>query len=119
MKKKILIIIATVMTVCILATMFAGCSQSEEEFYTEIKDGVEDAAMSARELWTKLTDGMTICIEPMVNAGTKGVYLAKNGWEVHTADRRKSAHYELTVVIRKGAPEVLSTFDFIEKNVEF
>ena len=67
----------------------------------------------------RLTDGMTICIEPMVNAGTKGVYLAKNGWEVHTADRMKSAHYELTVVIRKGAPEVLSTFDFIEKNVEF
>ena len=67
----------------------------------------------------RLTDGMTICIEPMVNAGTKGVYLAKNGWEVHTADRRKSAHYELTVVIRKGAPEVLSTFDFIEKHVEF
>lgn len=42
MKKKILIIIATVMTVCILATMFAGCSQSEEEFFTEIKDGVEE-----------------------------------------------------------------------------
>ena len=42
MKKKILIIIATVMTVCILTTMFAGCSQSEEEFFTEIKDGVEE-----------------------------------------------------------------------------
>lgn len=42
MKKKILIITATVMTVCILAAMFAGCSQTEEEFYTEIKDGVEE-----------------------------------------------------------------------------
>ncbi len=67
----------------------------------------------------KLTDGMTICIEPMVNAGRKDVYLARNGWEVRTADHRKSAHYELTVVVRKGAPEVLSTFDFIEKDVKF
>lgn len=67
----------------------------------------------------KLVDGMTICIEPMINAGTRGVYLADNGWEVHTADRKKSAHFELTVVVRKGAAEQLSTFDFIEKgNVE-
>ena len=62
----------------------------------------------------KLVEGMTICIEPMINAGTRGVYLAKNGWEVHTADRKKSAHYELTVVVRKGRAEQLSTFDFIE-----
>lgn len=65
---------------------------------------------------SKLCDGMTICIEPMINAGTKGVYLSRNGWAVHTADHRKSAHYELTVVVRKGRPEILSTFDFIEKN---
>ncbi len=62
----------------------------------------------------KLVDGMTICIEPMINAGTRGVYLAKNGWEVHTADHRKSAHYELTVVVRKGHAEQLSTFEYIE-----
>lgn len=67
----------------------------------------------------KLVDGMTICIEPMVNAGTKGVYLARNGWAVHTADHKKSAHYELTVVVRKGTPDILSTFDFIEKDVKF
>ena len=64
----------------------------------------------------RLTDGMTICIEPMINAGTRGVYLARNGWAVHTADHKKSAHYELTVVIRKGKAEQLSTFDFIEKD---
>ena len=68
----------------------------------------------------KLVDGMTICIEPMINAGNRGVYLARNGWEVHTADRKNSAHFELTVVVRKGVPEVLSTFDYIEKSgVEF
>ncbi len=67
----------------------------------------------------KLAAGMTICIEPMINAGTRGVYLANDGWQVRTADRRKSAHYELTVVVRKGKPELLSTFDYIEGKVEF
>src|SRR5574344_1659990 len=65
---------------------------------------------------THLVDGMTICIEPMINAGGRGVYVARNGWAVHTADHRKSAHYELTVVVRKGCAEQLSTFDFIEKD---
>ena len=63
-----------------------------------------------------LTDGMTICIEPMVNAGGKSVYLDRNGWAVHTSDRKNSAHYELTVVVRRGKAELLSTFDFIEKD---
>ena len=65
---------------------------------------------------TKLVDGMVICIEPMINAGRRGVYLARNGWAVHTQDHKKSAHYELTVVVRKGKAEQLSTFDFIEKD---
>lgn len=62
----------------------------------------------------RLTTGMTICIEPMINMGARQVYLANNGWEVRTADHKPSAHFELTVAVRKGAPEVLSTFDFIE-----
>ncbi len=64
----------------------------------------------------KLLDGMTICIEPMICAGGRGVYLARNGWEVHTADRKNAAHYELTVVVRKGPARQLSTFDYIEKD---
>ena len=64
----------------------------------------------------RLVDGMVICIEPMINAGRKDVYLARNGWAVHTSDHKKSAHYELTVVVRKGKAEQLSTFDFIEKD---
>ena len=67
----------------------------------------------------KLTEGMTICIEPMINAGTRGVYLAENGWAVHTADHKNSAHFELTVVVRKGRAEQLSTFEFIENSVKF
>ena len=62
----------------------------------------------------KLRNGMTICIEPMINAGSKSVYLDKNGWAVRTADHKNAAHFELTVVVRKGHAEQLSTFDFIE-----
>lgn len=62
----------------------------------------------------RLAEGVVICIEPMINAGGRGVYLARNGWAVHTADHRKSAHYELTVVVRHGKAEQLSTFDYIE-----
>ena len=62
----------------------------------------------------KLRNGMTICIEPMINAGSKSVYLYKNGWAVRTADHKNAAHFELTVVVRKGHAEQLSTFDFIE-----
>jgi methionyl aminopeptidase len=65
---------------------------------------------------THLVEGMVICIEPMINAGVKSVYLDRNGWAVHTSDHKKSAHYELTVVVRKGRAEQLSTFDFIEKD---
>ena len=65
---------------------------------------------------THLVEGMVICIEPMINAGGRGVYLARNGWAVHTADHRNSAHYVLTDVVRKGRAEQLSTYDFIEKD---
>ena len=65
---------------------------------------------------THLVEGMVICIEPMINAGAKNVYLARNGWEVKTSDHRNAAHYELTVVVRRGKAEQLSTFDFIEKD---
>ena len=63
--------------------------------------------------------GIAICIEPMINSGVRNVYLAKNGRAVHTADHRNSAHFELTVAVRKGQAELLSTFDFIENNVKF
>lgn len=63
----------------------------------------------------KLKDGMVICIEPMVNAGSRQVYLDRNGWSVHTYDGKKAAHFELTVVVRKEQADILSTFDYIEK----
>lgn len=64
----------------------------------------------------KLKEGMVICIEPMINAGSRKVYLDDNGWGIITEDGKPSAHFELTVAIQKGKPEVLSTFEFIENN---
>ncbi|MCQ2153428.1 MAG: type I methionyl aminopeptidase [Bacteroidales bacterium] len=65
---------------------------------------------------THLVEGMVICVEPMINEGVKDVYLAGNGWAVKTSDHKKSAHYELTVVVRRGKAEQLSTFEYIEKD---
>ncbi|HPW78142.1 MAG: Methionine aminopeptidase 1 [Bacteroidetes bacterium ADurb.Bin037] len=62
----------------------------------------------------RLEEGMVLCIEPMINEGGKGVYMERDGWTLRTADNRNSAHYELTVVVRKGKAELLSTFAFIE-----
>ena len=64
----------------------------------------------------KLHEGMVICIEPMVNAGRKEVYLDDNGWAVHTADGAPSAHFEKTVAVRHGKAEVLTTYEFIEND---
>lgn len=63
----------------------------------------------------KLVEGMVICIEPMINAGTKSIFMHDDGWTVSTVDKKKSAHFELTVAIKKGKPDILSTFEFIEQ----
>jgi methionyl aminopeptidase len=56
----------------------------------------------------KLKEGMVLAIEPMVNAGTHKVEYDADGWTVRTADRKPSAHYEHTVVVRKGEAEILT-----------
>jgi len=63
----------------------------------------------------KLQDGLVICIEPMINLGTKNIIQSKDGWTIRTADGSPSAHFELTVVVRKEKPEILSTFGYIEE----
>lgn len=63
----------------------------------------------------KLEEGMVIAIEPMINAGKAGVKFWKDGWTVSTVDGKASAHYEHTVAVRKGVPDVLSTFSYIEE----
>ena len=58
-----------------------------------------------------LRPGMTIAIEPMVNAGTHRVYVLDNDWTIVSADGRLSAHYEHTVAITEGAPLILTKCD--------
>ena len=56
----------------------------------------------------RLVKGMTIAVEPMVNEGTHEVRILKDGWTVLTADGKLSAHYENTVLITDGEPEILT-----------
>jgi methionyl aminopeptidase len=56
----------------------------------------------------KLRAGMTIAIEPMVNAGLPGVKVLNDGWTVVTQDASLSAHFEHTVLITEGEPEILT-----------
>ncbi len=63
-----------------------------------------------------LQNGMVICIEPMVNAGSRAVHLHDDGWTLSTADKKRSAHFELMVAIVNGKQKVLSTFEYIENN---
>lgn len=56
----------------------------------------------------KLRAGMTIAIEPMVNAGKPGVRVLGDGWTVVTADGLPSAHFEHTVIITDAAAEILT-----------
>jgi methionyl aminopeptidase len=62
----------------------------------------------------QLKEGMVIAIEPMINAGKKGVKQLDDGWTIVTADRQPSAHFEHTVAIGIGKADVLSSFDKIE-----
>ncbi|MEJ8757987.1 type I methionyl aminopeptidase [Pontibacter sp. H259] len=63
----------------------------------------------------KLQEGMVLAIEPMINAGTRNVVQEEDGWTIRTRDKKPSAHFEHTVVVRKGEAEVLTTFEYIEK----
>jgi methionyl aminopeptidase len=56
----------------------------------------------------KLQEGMTLAIEPMVNAGAWQVRFAADGWTVLTQDGKPSAHFEHTIAIVDGNPEILT-----------
>ena len=65
----------------------------------------------------KLKEGLTLCLEPMINQGTYEVQADDDGWTIRTADGLPSAHYEHMVVVQRGKPEILSTFEPIEEVV--
>ena len=56
----------------------------------------------------KLCPGMTLAIEPMVNAGKRDIWILEDDWTVVTRDGSKAAHYENTILITDGDPEILS-----------
>jgi len=63
----------------------------------------------------KLQEGLVIAIEPMINLGKKGVRQEADGWTITTTDRMPSAHFEHTVAVKAGKPDILSTFEYIEE----
>ncbi len=56
----------------------------------------------------KLRQGMTLAVEPMVNAGDWKIWILEDDWTVVTRDHSNSAHYENTILITDGEPEILS-----------
>ena len=57
---------------------------------------------------TELRPGMVLAIEPMINAGTKNVTIDDDGYTFRTADGKKSAHFEHTILITEDGPEILT-----------
>ena len=64
-----------------------------------------------------LKEGLVIAIEPMINMGTKSILQHNDGWTITTIDNKPSAHFEHTIVVRKGKAEILSSFEEIEKKI--
>ena len=64
-----------------------------------------------------LKEGLIIAIEPMINMGTKRILQHNDGWTITTIDNKPSAHFEHTIVVRKGKAEILSSFEEIEKKI--
>jgi len=63
----------------------------------------------------KMEKGLVICIEPMINFGKKETLQMSDGWTIKTADGKPSAHFEYAVAVNHGKPDVLTTFEFIDK----
>lgn len=64
---------------------------------------------------TKIKKGLVICIEPMINMGTRNVNQMQDGWTIRTADGKPSAHFEYAVAVGPDGPDVLTTFDYIDE----
>lgn len=62
---------------------------------------------------TRLLAGMTLAVEPMVNQGDWAVSILSDGWTVKTKDGLLSAHYENSILITHGEPEILTSEDLV------
>lgn len=80
----------------------------------ELHEAPEIPNFPTKRKGPKLRPGMTIAVEPMINIGNYEVNWKEDGWTVVTADGSRSAHYENTILITEGEPEILSRADGIE-----
>ena len=80
-----------------------------------LHEGPEVSNVGKRGAGPLLRTGMVIAIEPMINMGRRNIVIENDGWTVRTADRKPSAHFEHTVVVREGKAEILSSFDYIKE----
>lgn len=81
---------------------------------TSLHEAPEVPNYGSRGKGMMLVEGLVIAIEPMINMGTRKLVLDNDGWSLRTADKLPSAHFEHTVVVRKGKAERLTTFEFIK-----
>jgi len=64
-----------------------------------------------------IRNGMCLCIEPMINLGSRNIVIEADGWTCRTKDRKPSAHYEHTLAVIDDHVEVLTTFDYIHNAI--
>ena len=67
---------------------------------------------------SRFREGMVIAIEPMITLGNREVVFESDGWTCRTADYSPAAHMEHDVAITENGPEILSSFDSIEKAIK-
>ncbi|MHC1734048.1 MAG: type I methionyl aminopeptidase [Bacteroidales bacterium] len=80
-----------------------------------LHEGPEVPNFGRRGTGTRLERNLVICIEPMINMGTKNTRVQGDGWTVRTGDGKPSAHFEYAVAVREGSADLLTTFEFIEE----
>jgi len=77
---------------------------------TEIHEDPQIPHFAQRKRGLRLRPGMTICIEPMINMGYAEVEWLDDEWTVVSEDKSWSAHYENTILITDGEPELLTLY---------
>ena len=75
---------------------------------TDVHEEPDVPNYGARGTGPVLKEGMVIAVEPMLNLGSRKVYILENGWTIITADGKPSAHFEHTVLVTKDGYEILT-----------
>lgn len=62
-----------------------------------------------------IKNGMCLCVEPMINMGSRNIVIERDGWQCRTKDRKPSAHYEHTLGFWDNETHIMTTFDYIQE----